>query len=191
MINCYDREFKLKDSFLNVSHHFEFPFYSPSKKKREKLMQGRFDEFTFKKVITKKDHLIALSNHSLKVFHFDERNKLVNEFRIENEMLLESIKKVLKSTRDRENVLFLPLSIVFLDGEENLCLAYRPPLKSRAGGIYRYKRDGSFRDVVKFHGEGWMTDMCADSLGNFYAIVENRTKIKRYRIEKFFMKGGE
>jgi len=186
VIDCYDKNFKLKNSFLDIKRHFKYPFLKPNFKKKS-LSAARIEiprlitEYHLNKVITKKDHLIALSNNSLTVFHFDAENKLVNEFMIENKTFLDDFKKRLKSAVEEGG--FIAPFRMFLDEKENLCFLYYNSTLPFKWEVYRYKLDGTFLDIVRF-SEKIFSPIYADSIGNFYAVNEDSTEIGMYRIEK-------
>ena len=190
VIDFYDKNFKLKNSFLNIERHFKYPFLKPNLKirslsapkiERPKEMSRRIADHDLNKVITKKDHLISFSNNSLTVFHFDENNNLVNEFMIENKIFLDNFKKRLKSSVEEGGFLF-PCRM-FLDEKENLYFIYYNSTLPFKWEVYRYKIDGTFLDIVRF-SEKILSPIYTDSIGNFYAVKQDRTEIGIYRIEK-------
>ena len=176
VIDCFDKNFKLKNSFLDIERHFEYPFLKPKKKIRKRIRY-----YDLNKVITKKDHLIASSNYSLTVFHFDEENKLVNEFKIENKIFIDDFKKRIKSAVE-EGYFVLPCRM-FLDDKENLCFLYYNSTLPYNWEVYRYELDGTFLDIVRF-SEKISHPIYVDSFGNFYATEEEDTEIGIYRIDK-------
>jgi len=186
VIDCYDMNFKLKNSFLDIDRHFKYPFLKPNFKKKS-LSAPQIEiprlitDHDLNKVITKKNHLIAFSNNSLTVFHFDENNKLVNEFMIENKIFLDDFKKRLKSAVERGG--FLSPCRMFLDDKENLCFLYYNSTLPFKWEVYRYRIDGTFLDIVRF-SEKISHPIYVDSFGNFYAVKEEDTEIGIYRIEK-------
>ncbi len=186
VIDCYDKNFKLKDSLLEIERHFKYPFFKPNFKKQslstpQKEIPRRITDLDLNKVITKKNHLIAFSNNSLTVFHFSEKNKLINEFRIENRILIDDFKKRLKSVVERGG--FIAPCRMFLDDKENLCFLYYNSTLPFKWEVYRYRIDGTFMDIVRF-SEKILSPIYTDSFGNFYAPKEGRTEIGIYRIEK-------
>lgn len=181
VIDCFDKNFKLKNSFLDIEHHFKYPFFKPPSFAPRKEISRRISDGDLNKVITKKDHLIAFSNNSLTVFHFDENNKLINEFRIENRIFIDDFKKRLKSAVETAG--FIEPFEVFLDENENLCFNYWNSTLPFKWEVYRYRIDGTFLDIVRF-SEKILPPIYTDSLGNFYATIEERTEIGMYRIEK-------
>ncbi len=184
VIDFYDKNFKLKDSFLNIERHFKYPFLKPSFKslsKPQKEIQRRINDHDLNKVITKKDHLIAFSNFSLTVFHFDEKNKLINEFKIENRIFIDDFKNRLKSAVGRGA--FISPCRMFLDDKENLCFLYYNSTLPFKCEVYRYRIDGTFLDIVRF-SEKISHPIYTDSFGNIYTTKEEDTEIGIYRIEK-------
>jgi len=190
VIDCYDKNFKLKDSFLDIERHFEYPFLKPNLKIRSlsapkiakpKEIPRRITDHDLNKVITKKNHLIALSNNSLTVFHFNENNKLVNEFKIENRIFIDDFKKRLKSAVERGG--FIAPFRMFLDEKENLCFLYSNSTLPFKSEVYRYRIDGTFLDIVRF-SEKILHPVYTDSFGNIYTAKEEGTEIGIYRIEK-------
>ncbi len=185
-IDCYDKNFKLKNSFLDIERHFYYPFLKPNFKRRTSSapridIPRRITEYDLNKVITKKDHLIALSNNSLTVFHFDEENKLVNEFKMENRIFLDDFKKRLKSAVERGG--FIAPFRMFLDEKENLCFLYYNSTLPFKWEVYRYSIDGTFLDILRF-SEKISHPIYVDSFGNFYTTKEEDTEIGIYRIDR-------
>jgi len=181
VIDCFDKNYKLKNSFLDIEHHFKYPFFKPTSFAPRKEISEPISDDDLDKVITKKDHLIAFSNNSLTVFHFDENNKLINEFRIENRIFIDDFKKRLKSAVEIAG--FIEPFRVFLDENENLCFLYWNSTLPFKWEVYRYRIDGTFMDIVRF-SEKILPPIYTDSLGNFYATKEETTEIGMYRIEK-------
>ncbi len=185
VINCYDKNFKLKHSFLNVDKHFKYPILKPrpphpspvTTKDRPRPISN----YQFRKVMMKNNHLIALSNLSLTVFHFDEENELVNEFMIKNEIFFKNFKERLESANTRGG--FVNPFNMFLDSNENLCLMYYNSSTPNKWEVYRYNIDGTLIDLIRLP-ERVNSDVCADGLSNFYFIAPEDNEIGIYRIEK-------
>lgn len=171
-IDCYDKNFELIDSFLDIKFHFKYPFFNEPQNKH-KFISDR----TLYKIITRRDHLIVISNISLTVFHFDEKHNLVNKFMIENKIFKKDFKIRLKEAVKKGG--FIAPFRASLDNEENLCLVYYNGSIQRQE-MYRYRIDGSFLDILRFPDE-IIGVYCIDELGNIYAAI-NETNIGIYKI---------
>lgn len=174
VIDCYDKNLHLKESFLNIESHFKFPIYKPKIEIKENM--GSF----FKKVITKDDHLIGLSNFSLTAFHFNEENKLLNKFKIDNKIFKKDFKKRLKLALNRDRTSFISPFKLFLDNRENLCIIYYNS-SIENWDIYRYRTDSNIIDILRYLEEN-IISVCADRTGNFYAIMSNKNTIGKFKI---------
>ncbi len=173
-VDCYDKNFMLKSSFLNIKKHFEFPFYDPPWK-GQKLI----NDTELKKIITKEDHIIIISNNSLKAFHFNESHNLINSFLVRNENFLKDFKVSLKRAIEKRGFIFPFFGC--LDNEQNLCIFYY----NRAiqnWEMYRYKLDGEFLDIFRFSDKNRPL-FCIDRLGNIFTAL-NESVIGIYRIYK-------
>lgn len=180
VIDCYDKNFQVSESFLDEKSHFKYPVYEPKFKLPPDNKIKSITEYGLNKVITKKDHLIVFSNFSLTVFHFDHKNELVDEFLINNEIFLGDFKKRLKSAIERGG--FISPLRMFLDSKGKLCFLYWNSSIQHKWEIYRYEIDGTFLDIIRFP-EKIGPRIYADGIGNFYAVMPEETKIGIYRIE--------
>jgi sugar lactone lactonase YvrE len=184
IIHCYDKNYQLKHSFLNVAKHFKYPIMKPRFQPFPFSTEERplpISERDFPKVIMKNDHLVALSNISLTVFHFDKKNELMNEFMIENDIFLEDFKQRLKTTVDRGG--FIDPFRIFLDGHENLCLMYYNNSVPNKWEVYRYKVDGTLIDLIRLP-ETVKSIVCVDGGGNFYFVSKDGMEIGVFQIEQ-------
>jgi hypothetical protein len=183
IINCYDKNYQLKNSFLNVAKHFKYPIVKPKWQPVPFATEERpfpISERDFPMVMKKNDHLVALSNISLTVFHIDKKNDLVNEFMIENEIFLEDFTKRLKIVAEKGG--FVDPFRIFLDGHENLCLMYWNNSAPNKWEIYRYRVDGTLIDLIRLH-ETVKSIVCADGSGNFYFVSKDGMEIGVFQIE--------
>lgn len=184
VINCYDKNFQLKHSFLNVGKHFKYPVLKPKSQPSRFATKDRprpiFD-LDFRRVIMKNNHLIALSNLSLTVFHFDEGNELVHEFMIENEIFLKNFKERLASSVERSG--FVSPFQMFMDSNENVCFMYWNTSTQNKWEVYRYKIDGTLLDLIRFP-ERVSPIVCANGLGNFYFASNEDNEIIIFKIEE-------
>jgi hypothetical protein len=132
------------------------------------------------KLITGEDHLVVFSNFSLRLFHYDSRNKIVNKFMIDHPIFIADFKNRLdRAIKDGG---FVVPFVLFLDHQSKLCFAYfNSSITNRE--VYRYGMDGTFLDVIRFKEE---VDplYCADRQGNFYVSLGLNTRIGIFRIEK-------
>lgn len=163
LIHRLDSNLKLKSSFLDSEDHFKFPFHKPA------VVPPFVGEFDLRKAITGQDHIIAVSNYSLTVFHFNEYDGLINKFSINNKLFINDFSermKSLKKDKERREGGILPFYL-FLDQSEKICLCYS---NSSIGNfeIYRYEKDGILQDVLRFP-EKVIPPIGCDHLGNIYA----------------------
>jgi hypothetical protein len=184
LIDIYDNNFKYKMSIFSAKYHFRFPVRRPSKEAR--AIMHRVNGIDIRKTITKDNHLIVLSNFSLEIFHFDEKNSLVNNFKIRNKIFLEDFKNRLK--KYSKKVGFISPFNLFLDKDESLCLSYFNSSISR-WEIYRYNINGSILDILRFP-EATMPYMCTNSTGSFFAVSKDASQINIYKIKQF-NQGGQ
>jgi len=179
LIHKLDNNAKLKSSFLDSEDHFKFPFHKPA---ASPLFVGEFD---LRKAITRQDHIIAVSNYSLTVFHFNDKDELINKFNVNNKLFMkdfsERIKLLNKNKKKKEGTI-LPFYL-FLDQSEKICLCY-PNGSIDNFEIYRYKKDGVLQDVLRFP-ERVITPIECDHLGNIYARKRegNEMTIGKYQIK--------
>lgn len=182
LIHRLDNNLDLKASFLDLKEHFKFPFHKPT----DANMFRFVGEFDLRKAITEEDYLVAVSNYSLTVFYFNDRNELISKFIINNKLFkndfLERIKS-LKKDKDRKQGTFLPFYL-FLDQAEQICLGYANSSISNFE-IYRYKKDGTLVDVVRFP-EKVITPIECDYHGNIYAIkrVSTEMTLGKYQLKE-------
>jgi hypothetical protein len=178
VIDCYDKNYKLKKRFLDVALHFEFPILQLPQQTRKYIQETKYisDKY-IKKMITRKDHIIILSNYSLKILHFSENNELIKSFSIDNEIFIEDFKKRLSDAHSRERFI-LPFEL-YIDNKENIYLSYLNG-SSKRREIYRYKLNGEFVDILRFPDVGGIL-FCIDSSGKIFVVVE-KTVIEIYEI---------
>lgn len=177
VIDCYDKNYKLKNRLLDVALHFEFPLFQLPQQAKELILEKKYisDKY-IKKAITKKDHVIILSNYALKIFHFNENNEPINSFKIDNEIFIEDFRKRLSDALSRQRFV-LPFGLC-LDNEDNIYLSYfNGSLNKRE--IYRYKLNGEFVDILRFPEIGG-SFLCISNSGKIF-VVKN-TVIEIYEI---------
>ena len=173
---------ELKISFLSANKHFKYPLSKPKPELLKSPINEkafRITERDFRKVIMENNHLVGLSNLSLTVFHFDEMNKLVNEFQIENKIFLNNFKERLKKTVERGG--FISPFQMFLDSEDHLCFMYYNTSALNKWEVYRYKVEGTFLDLIRLP-EMVHSTVCTDGVGNFYFVNDDDTEIGIFRI---------
>ena len=181
-INYFGNDMKIKESFLDIQRLFKYPLYKPKKRWSASEL---IDDIKIKKLITKRNHLIVISNISLRVFHFDEKNKLLDDFMVNNITFLSDFKKRLKKAVARNS--FIAPFNACLDWDDNICLCYYNSSIDK-DEIYRYKINGDFLDILRFP-EKTTRIFCINGSRNLYAAIDN-TKIGIYKILKS-SKGGE
>jgi len=179
LIHRLDNNVKLKSSFLDSEDHFKFPFHKPE------ALSPFVGEFDLRKAITREDHIIAVSNYSLTVFHFNEKDELINKFNINNKLFINDFSeciKSLKKDKKRRKGIFLPFYL-FIDQSEKICLCY---FNSSIGNyeVYRYKKEDALQDVLRFPEKVTIPIEC-DHFGNIYAKKRegNEMTIGKYQIK--------
>jgi hypothetical protein len=177
-IDCYDKNNKVKKRFLDVSLHFEFPIFQPPKQVKEVMQEKKYISKKYlKKTITKKDHVIVLSNCALKIFHFNENHKLINSFIIDNEIFIKDFKKRLSDVLSRQRFI-LPFEL-YMDNNEKIYLSYFNASSIRRE-IFRYKISGEFVDILQFPDIVGPL-FCVNKSGKIF-VVKNKNVIEIYEI---------
>ena len=178
LIHHFNKNLELKSSFLEGKEHFQFPFHKPEK------LSPFVGEFDLRKRITGKNHIIAVSNYALTVFHFNDQDELVNKFQVNNELFIkdfsERIKQLKKDKKKRQGGI-LPFYL-FIDPQEKICLAYyNKSLKNFE--IYRYSLEGKLIDVLRFL-QRISPPIKMDNQGNIYTINKlTALTIIKYKIK--------
>ncbi len=178
VIQCYDKNFKLKTGLLPAEAHFRFPYFPETYDAKQKFLI----EDQLRNGLTRKDHLFALSNYAMTVFHFDSENRLVGEFDLaDNKSFINDFKVRLKKVRERSEHAGIYAFHLFLDYQENLCLAY---FNSKLANfeIYRYSQDGKLIDVLRT-SEKLRQPFIINSKGVLYARDTDGEGIRRFRIK--------
>ncbi len=180
VLDCFDKNNKIKNRFFDIALHFEFPVFQLPQQARELIQEKRYvSDHYLKKAITRKDHLIVLSNFALKIFHINENHKLINSFSIDNEIFIDDFKKRLSDALSKQKFI-LPFELS-LDNEENIYLSYfNASLKKME--IYRYKISGEFVDILQFPDVVGSL-FCIDNSGKIF-VVAKKTVIEIYEIVK-------
>lgn len=171
LINRYDKDFRLKEGLFKRKLHFNYPFY------KDKGGSSKYiDDHSIRKMIAPDDHIIVLSNISLTIFHFDEKNKLLNKFFINNDTFVRDFKDRLKKIITRRG--FIGPFRTCLDKNGIIYLFYRNQSMQK-DEVYRYKIDGTFLDNLRFP-ENTRRISCVDYSGSIYTIIDE-TRIGIYR----------
>ena len=145
VIDCYDSNFKLKASILDLDSYFEFPFGKPPD-----LPGGLVRKPTYLdtlKLITKNDELIIVSNYSFKVFVFDKNNNKIKEFKITEKRFIEDYERVIKKVI-KEGAFLNPFE-AFIDKNDNICLAYFNE-RDKVSEVYVYSTTGKYLGRLLF-----------------------------------------
>ena len=122
-----------------------------------------------KKVITKQDHVIVLSNIAVTVFHYDENHNLINKFPIKHERFDKDFKECLGQAVSKGGFM-IPFPGFLLDKEENLNL-FHYNCSAKRIEIYRYKIDGTFIDINRLPDET-RGAFCIDQRGRIYSDID-------------------
>jgi hypothetical protein len=182
LVDYYDNKMNLKGSLVEYSLHLDFPYRIPSARLLKAM--SRPSIIDLKKLMTKEDELILISNNSLCVYILDNNNKIENNFRITHRRLIENYKKRLAGLQ-QEGAWLQCFGSAFLDNKESICLCYcNTDIKQPE--IYRYNKKGILLDVLRIILAGEnpslsnrAIDAC-DSKGNMYAIESTLQKIIIY-----------
>lgn len=153
IIKCYNSNFRLKTKFLPAKWHFHFPLIKPPGKMFQRYVSDR----NLQKELTREGKLVVLSNLALKIFVFNQKFKLENEFEINNKVFLIDFKKRLEKALDRQ-AFILPFNLA-IDEKDNICLNYFNQEKKKRE-IYRYNLSGKLIDIL----------MPNDEVGSTYII---------------------
>jgi hypothetical protein len=181
VIDIYDKNLKFKQSFLSVDKHLRYPIVKPTfSKSSSKERLARIHENEFRKIMMQNDHLIGLSNLSLTVFHFDESNVLINEYRLENDIFLENFKERLEKISGKGG--FISPFQMFKDSNESLCFLYWNTSLPNKREVYRYRIDGKLLDIIRLP-EMVLSQVCTDRLGKYYFVNETNTEVGIFRID--------
>jgi hypothetical protein len=134
------------------------------------------------KLLTREDHLIVVSNRSLRVFHYDPKHELVGEFDIGNNEFEKDFRGRLKAA-EKEGAFILPFHAC-LDESENIVLAY---FNGSLGNweLYRYRSGGTYLDSIRFPDKHASGKICFDRLGKIYRRIrtDDGEEIAIYRIQ--------
>jgi len=164
VITCLDHNFHYVHNLLEAEWHFHFPFYKPDKEFYEVFFP---DSLII--MITQADELVALSNCSLEVYHFDKNHRLKNRFSVINDYFKEDFKSHLKKAIAHGGIA-IPFW-AFLDPEDNLCLIY-PKKSDKRHEIYRYNLKGNLIDLILCPEEKTRKVACMNREGRLFIILE-------------------
>ncbi|HDJ22703.1 MAG TPA: 6-bladed beta-propeller [Candidatus Aminicenantes bacterium] len=170
LISHYDRKFNIKNRFFSRGLHFRYPYFK---------LPWKEDEFVdchqLQKVMTKDDNLVILSNYSLNIYLFNDKNKIIKNFRIYNNQFEMDFKKRLKNAVEKKSFI-IPFNIK-IDNEGNILLLYSNTSKEREE-IYKYDLKGNFLGLLILPDKTLrIYDVTWDN--NFYVIL-NKIKIGKY-----------
>ncbi len=183
IIDCYDSNFKLKNTLIETDFHLNFPYKKPPKRMLRSVQ--RVSIFNVKKLLTRDDQLIVVSNNSQMVILFDKNHRIVQKFKVNHPRFIKDYKERLKKLIS-EGMWLNSFGSVFLDPEENLCFCYYNA-SLNLPEIIRYRRNGTFMDTIRTENlkerTGHLITAC-DKMGNFYSISSDSTKVRIYQIVK-------
>ena len=180
LIDIYNPQMKLIGFLMGYDDHLDFPYLRPPQMLIKRMYFPSINDV--KKLITREDELIAVSNCSQYVFHFDADKKIINKFRIEHKSFAIDYKKRLKKLAS-EGGWLNGFGSAFLDGKENLCLCYYNSKLGRPE-IYRYTKGGLFLDTIRTQGNAENTNQiiaACDNKGNMFSVNSVLQSILIYR----------
>jgi len=170
----YDPNLVLKNTFLDGSDHATSRYFP------NLASGGRFSQYALRKALAADDSLIVCSNISLKIFVFEDRDRLARSFDIDNEVFVKDFAERVKKLRSAKlppggtSAGILPFYL-HLDQEGNIYLGY---FNSSIGGfeLYRYSQKGEFQTLYRFP-EKVLGPFGTDPWGRFYGVSPERTSV--------------
>lgn len=184
LIDCYDSTFKYLQSLLDIKYHHTFPIEIPPKGMLQQFFLRPPRDSEIIKVLSQDDHLFVTVNNSQVVVCFDQKNNIINKFRIDHPTLIKDYKNRLQEAK-RKNAWINCIGSVFFDNSENICFCYYNASLS-SPEIYRYQRSGKFVDIVRIEGCEFKSNRiirACDSGGNFFAVDKGDYQISIYCID--------
>jgi hypothetical protein len=165
IINVCDKNFKIINHFLDRRKVYRYPIVPPQKRQIYGTSEG-----DLAKMLTKKDRLVAFSNHSLRAYYFGRDQKIITEFDIKNKAFLKDFSMRLKKAKEKGG--FIKPFHACLDEKDNLALVY---FNSSLNNweLYRYRLDGRFIDSFSFPDDYKEGKVCFDGKGNIYRAVDS------------------
>lgn len=162
-IHCFSPSLVHKMSFFDTGMHFKSEYFNV-----KEISRGHISGSSLKKILTKNDQLIVLSNCSLWIYGLDKNYEISSRFKINQKKFLEDFKKRIKRLPGKSYFID-PFSIA-MDGQENLYLVYFNE-SIRNWEVYKYSIGGLFQKLIRFK-EKVGAPITVDREGNFYACQE-------------------
>jgi len=175
LICRYDHDLLFKEAFLDASDHVKSKYF-----KNIDWGKKSADESQLRKVLATDDFLVVCSNVALKIFVFNNTNKLVKSFGIDNEVFLHDFKERVKKTRSEKLppgavASILPFDL-HLDTSGNIYLGYWNTSIGANFELYRYSRAGELQKIYRFP-EKTLGPFATDKLNRFYGVSRDRTAV--------------
>jgi hypothetical protein len=169
LIDYYDASMRLKGSLIEYADHLIFSYENPPKRILINMHRPSINDI--KKLLTREDELMVLSNNSQLVFHFDKNLKIIKKFKIEHPRFIADYRKRLKENAIKGGWLNC-FGSFFLDNKENICFCYYNSSIEQPE-IYRYGINGLFKDTLRIKAKR-----------NMYSASANGQSIIVYHEEK-------
>lgn len=182
IIDLFDSHMRLKTSLLEMDYYLNFPYREPPQRILRKMMI-RPSIQNVMKLLTKNDELFIIFNNTQIIVHLDERQKIINKFRIGQPLFIKDYRHRINEAIAK-NGWINAFGSAFFDEKENLCLCYYNA-SFRHPEIYRYRKNGVFVDILRARNINFPTNYLisvCDSHGNYYSIENNSSKIQIFNI---------
>jgi len=144
-IGCYDSNMNQIRTFLPRQDVFDFPYSKPKNRDfilvRNRKIPRALDGDAVIKMVTNEDHIIAVSNFSLKIYQYDNSFNKISVFRIDNKIFVDYIKTELKKAIKKGG--FIRPFYACLDENNNIILFYMN-ISNKRYLLMKYRTDGHF-----------------------------------------------
>jgi hypothetical protein len=182
VIDCFSSSFKYKDSFLEMNYHLNFPYKLPTKNIFRRL-SSRITTGEVQKFFSEDDHFFVVFINSQAVVQLDQKNKIINKFRISHPRFVNDyINKLKKAIK--KGAWVNCFGTIFADNQKRLYFCYYNS-DLNIPEIYRYQKNGKFIDTMRVKDtriRSYKIVKVCDSNLNFYGIETEYPKINIYRI---------
>jgi len=137
------------------------------------------------KLILDDDHLFVIFNNSQIVVHFDQNNRILNQFRIDHPRFYKDYKSRLLEAKTRGRWVNC-FGSVFIDNNKYINLCYfNNDLKIPE--IYRYQYNGKFVDALRIRDSTVRSNQiinACDNLGHYFGVEKESSQISIYSMDK-------
>jgi hypothetical protein len=179
LIHRFDKDLSRKNSFLDAKEHFSFPFRTPARFADSPFVA----DFHLRKAVMRDGTLVAVSNYALKAFVFDQADRLVRRFMIENRIFIKDFQERLSALATKKDEGWIVPFHLIVDRFDMICLFYANE-SVRKYEIYKYDKNGTLVCILRFP-DAVRPPFGCDEAGAFYAckIEDGEIRISKY-IEK-------